>query len=356
MKNECQNKRNAFSYVGAASRAALAGAKRRPRLGRPTHGFTLVELLVVIAIIGILVALLLPAVQAAREASRRAKCINTMKQWAIAMQMHADVKKRLPVGGWSSTGTDGGSRHSWVPYLWPYVEESSLADRYNYNVCYAKPTNAYPVSHPNSAELNNAPSNIPIALYYCPSDRGNGFYRNGTASIRGNYVCNWGPMPFQPPPGHTVIVNKIRAPFGFKDYVSRSQPLKSKFGDFTDGTSSTLLLSEEIMHPNDEVIDGRGDMLNDVGDECFMTLYTPNTSVKDAQWGTWCTTTPSTPCEPAGGTGTRRENFSSARSFHPGGVNACYGDSHVTFVSNDISQSAWQAISTMNGQEVVSAE
>ena len=89
--------------------------------------FTLVELLVVIAIIGILVALLLPAVQAAREASRRMKCVNQMKQWALAMQMHHDAKKRLPAGGFSSNGSDSGNRQGWPPYLWPYVEETALA-------------------------------------------------------------------------------------------------------------------------------------------------------------------------------------------------------------------------------------
>ena len=165
------------------------------KCSRERSAFTLVELLVVIAIIGILVALLLPAVQAAREAARRMKCVNQMKQWALAMQMHHDAKNRLPAGGFSSDGADSGSRHSWVPFLWPYVEESAIADKYNYDVCYAKPTNAYPVASPLAA---NAPSNIPIPLYYCPSDRGNGFYRNKTASIRGNYVCNWGPMVFQP--------------------------------------------------------------------------------------------------------------------------------------------------------------
>src|SRR6476661_6229984 len=110
---------------------------------RTRFGFTLVELLVVIAIIGILVALLLPAVQAAREAARRTKCVNQLKQWALAMQMHHDVKKQLPAAGYSSDGTDSGSRHSWVPYLWPYVEETSLAARYDYNVCYAFPPNGY---------------------------------------------------------------------------------------------------------------------------------------------------------------------------------------------------------------------
>jgi prepilin-type N-terminal cleavage/methylation domain-containing protein/prepilin-type processing-associated H-X9-DG protein len=311
--------------------------------------FTLVELLVVIAIIGILVALLLPAVQAAREASRRAKCVNHLKQWATAMQMHHDANKRLPPGAYSSDGTDTGSRHSWVPYLWFYIEETALADKYDYNVGYATPPNGYRLTDPDANARANAPSNQPIALYYCPSDRGNGLYRFRYATIRGNYFANWGPMSFQPPDP----LPKVRAPFGFKDYKSRNLPLRSNFKDFTDGTSTTLILSEEIMHPNDEAADGRGDMLNDVGDELFMTLYTPNTSIPDAQWGSWCETTPQTPCTTAGGSGSRRQVYSSARSFHPGGVNAAFSDAHVIFVSNDIASDPWKWLSTMNGQEVV---
>jgi prepilin-type N-terminal cleavage/methylation domain-containing protein/prepilin-type processing-associated H-X9-DG protein len=315
------------------------------------YAFTLVELLVVIAIIGILVALLLPAVQAAREASRRAKCVNHLKQWATAMQLHHDVKKHLPAAGFSSTGSDSGTRQGWPPYLWPYIEETALADRYDYNVTYALPPNGYKLTHSNPQEIANAPSNIAIPLYYCPSDRGPAYYRWTYATIRGNYFANWGPMVFQLAAPHP---QKLRAPFGFRDYKSRNDPLRSNFKDFTDGTSSTLLLAEERMHPDDTAADGRGDMLNDVGDGVFMTLYTPNTSIKDAQWGTYCVDVPETPCEPASGTGTQREVFTSARSFHPGGVNVAFGDAHVDFISDSVSVAYWQAISTMNGQEVLS--
>jgi prepilin-type N-terminal cleavage/methylation domain-containing protein/prepilin-type processing-associated H-X9-DG protein len=317
---------------------------------RKDRAFTLVELLVVIAIIGILVALLLPAVQAAREAARRIKCVNHMKQWALAMQMHHDAKKRLPAGGSSSTGNDSGNRHGWPPFLWSYVEESALADRYDFNVTYALPTNGYKLTDPATLR-DNAPSNQPIALYYCPSDRGNGLYRWTYATIRGNYFANWGPMVFQLA---SPRADKIRAPFGFKDYKSRNQPLRSNFKDFTDGTSTTLILSEERMHPNDAAADGRGDMLNDVGDQLFMTLYTPNTSIPDEQWGTYCENVPETPCIPAACcTGTQREVFTSARSFHPGGVNVAFGDAHVDFISDSVSQTYWRAISTMNGEEVL---
>ena len=94
---------------------------------KKNRGFTLVELLVVIAIIGILVALLLPAIQAAREAARRSQCVNNLKQLGIAMQNYHDVRKTLPMGSFSCCwGT-------WQMAILPYIEEQQLADIYLWN-------------------------------------------------------------------------------------------------------------------------------------------------------------------------------------------------------------------------------
>ena len=90
------------------------------------RGFTLVELLVVIAIIGVLVALLLPAVQSAREASRRMKCTNNLKQWALAMHSHHDTYSKLPYA------KKNNPRTVWVTNLWPYIEQQALYSRYDW--------------------------------------------------------------------------------------------------------------------------------------------------------------------------------------------------------------------------------
>ena len=95
---------------------------RRPAGSPVSNGFTLVELLVVIAIIGVLIALLLPAVQAAREAARRTQCLNNTKQICLAMQMHHDTFKVLPYG------SRGCCEGSWVVWVMPYIEQGAVHD------------------------------------------------------------------------------------------------------------------------------------------------------------------------------------------------------------------------------------
>src|SRR5262245_45025945 len=99
----------------------------------PLRGFTLVELLVVIAIIGTLVALLLPAVQAARETSRRASCLNNLKEIGVAIQLYHDARRILPPGG-VSTGPccSTESYSSWPISILPYLEQKNLSERYSH--------------------------------------------------------------------------------------------------------------------------------------------------------------------------------------------------------------------------------
>ena len=96
-------------------------------LPKRQSGFTLVELLVVIAIIGVLVALLLPAVQSAREAARRMSCSNNLKQLSLALHNYEDTHKTLPPAGIDS------NQMSWTVLLLPYFEQQNLYDKFNFN-------------------------------------------------------------------------------------------------------------------------------------------------------------------------------------------------------------------------------
>ena len=124
-----------------------------------SRAFTLVELLVVIAIIGILVALLLPAVQAAREAARRAKCVNNLKNIAIGLQNYASARGKLPGGTYydpSGVFTPP-LQHTWAAAIFPYIEEDSLFASFNTKV---------PIYSP----ANKTAAETPISIYICPSD------------------------------------------------------------------------------------------------------------------------------------------------------------------------------------------
>src|SRR5687768_718900 len=110
---------------------------RHSRLEHRRPGFTLVELLVVIAIIGVPVALLLPAVQAARESARRTQCLNHMKQWALAVHNHHDTLGRLPYG--STNDAHPNKRKTWVMHVWPFIEANNLADKGDPNAAFYVP-------------------------------------------------------------------------------------------------------------------------------------------------------------------------------------------------------------------------
>src|ERR1041384_5348025 len=95
-------------------------------MSRHRHAFTLVELLVVIAIIGILVALLLPAVQAAREAARRMQCSNNLKQYGLALHNYHDVYKSFPIGGIGGWAADHYYKLSWQARVIPFIEQAGI--------------------------------------------------------------------------------------------------------------------------------------------------------------------------------------------------------------------------------------
>ena len=207
--------------------------------GCHSRGFTLVELLVVIAIIGILVALLLPAIQAARESARRSQCLNNLKQVGLAIVNYESANKRLPPPAiWGFPRADGrtpqdAAHHTWLTLILPYMEETALFN----SVDLEKPA------------WGQAIVGTPVAKFRCPSDGDfpNPEETHGIAVT--NYVLSEGYHWWWEAPVHTVQPppNGIQVPVG--DYTGAfSIPCtgeKSKtLAQITDGTSNTVFGSE----------------------------------------------------------------------------------------------------------------
>ncbi len=316
------------------------GARRSARLG-----FTLVELLVVIAIIGVLVALLLPAVQAAREAGRRMSCQNNVKQWALAMQTMHGATGALPEANRENP------RRTWVVYTWPYIEQGGLAAAFDETKHFYEPPNTIARTFEGSYSRTSP-------LYYCPSDRPGAMWTGDDAyRARGNYAVNWGnmDMPLRPKVENGVnIADPVLGigPFGLKDFRSRSMPRTFSFREFTDGVSNTMLLSEVVFPDADSDYDIRGDMMNDdVGCTMYMTLETPNSSAPDYSPFTPATPDPNDPPYVRNSFGQK-----AARSRHSGGVNVAFGDGSVRYVQDGVALAVWRAVGTINGEESLSLE
>lgn len=207
---------------------ALVPSNRRLRVA-----FTLVELLVVIAIIGILVALLLPAVQKAREAARRVQCQNHLKQVGLAIIMHEDGRRRYPMG------RDGFDQYSvsWAFQLLPYLEEQAIYE-------------THVATERADSEVNSIAMRSPVSTFYCPSRRSPAADRNfddngptppqvAGVAAGGDYAANPGYSTQNGQPGH--LKSETYGPMYFR---SKVRPR-----DVTDGTSKTIAVGERHIPP-----------------------------------------------------------------------------------------------------------
>lgn len=202
---------------------------------RDRLAFSLVELLVVTAIIGILIALLLPAVQAARETARRTQCLNNLKQWGLAMHNHHDTRNAFPRGSFSrgTTSLNGADRKTFVTLLWPFIEETTLYERYDFD---------QPFWSPSNREVVLATPD----MYRCPSDRGGGWKADQFHRTRGNYLVCYGNADFWQ--STSLYPQFMPAPFSdSKD----PKALGTKMRQFEAGLSNTMMMSEVVMAVDD---------------------------------------------------------------------------------------------------------
>jgi prepilin-type N-terminal cleavage/methylation domain-containing protein len=325
-------------------------------MSKGRSAFTLVELLVVIAIIGVLVALLLPAVQAAREAARRTQCTNNLKQIGLAMQLHHDAKKALPAGCRSCCGG------TWANYILPYLEQANFAATWtegNY-----------------LGALNRPFITTRVVAYTCPSEA-----NLATASTQGvvipnhNYAANYGNTVYGQHrfPNNADAVEFGGAPFGniinhnntgFDQY-SRPYLAPVNFKGITDGLSNTLLVSEIIQGHGGDL---RGRIIGFSDGGTFTAWQTPNSALPDRMPGNSCVSTESEaqnpPCnvsssgggpvqDPPGVTRPGNDRYLTSRSRHPGGVHSLRADGSAGFYSDDVELQIWRALATTQNSDLV---
>jgi prepilin-type N-terminal cleavage/methylation domain-containing protein len=328
---------NPREHISVSLKDTAAVTDRRPKATvsrsrrKAPPGFTLVELLVVITIIGILISLLMPAVQAARESARRIQCSSTIRQWGLAMTAYETVFKVFPAGlirganaDTNPTGTADTNgirrRSTYVIPLWPHLDQQVLTSEYNFNYSFY-------------ATINRPAVTAQAPVYFCPDDR-QGYWKGDVYwRSRGNYVVCWGATNWaQNTPAYKP------AAFGPNRWTAAA--------DVKDGLSNTMFMSEVIQCVTDTDFDFRGDIINDdVGCCQYMTMNTPNNGVDRQVCVNLSFPAPCTYAyDPA--------NYESTRSLHVGGVNVVFGDGSTHYITNTIDLTTWQALGTMSGSEL----
>lgn len=358
--------------------AAAKSAENAPRARGDRHGFTLVELLVVIAIIGVLVALLLPAIQAAREAARRSSCQNNIRQVAIAAHNFESAKKHLPAAIDNPDPTKTGSNWglSFYIQILPYIEASAIAESFDPNI---QPrmqlAKFFSIPEPTLQCPSDEPVQVPYAQGYTPPNPTTGLGTGDTAQdYKGNYGINWGTGRYQQDLSIWNFATQSNrpgepGPFENPETVgSKEIPKRIKLRQIPDGTSKTLMLLEmrqaKTGGPPDSQIDRRARLWIPASSTFqISTLLLPNSrecasgvtvdpkSGCGVDVGFCLEKVEGMPCERIAGAA--MTYTLGARSRHPAGVHVALCDASVRFVLDDIAIETWRALASRAGNELV---
>jgi prepilin-type N-terminal cleavage/methylation domain-containing protein/prepilin-type processing-associated H-X9-DG protein len=336
------------------------------------RGFTLVELLVVIAIIGILVALLLPAIQAAREAARRSQCVNKMKQLGLATLNYESARKLLPFANTPNltaalkTGncagvagtvgvTNGLLHHSLFSFILPYMEEQAIYDQIDFAYNWSNGT-----VKTKKGIYNKDAFAKDIDVLLCPSVEN----RPSTYTTDYNVITRIDQAQYcaavDPTAAQKRNVDKL---------LGLLTDTQNSIRKVSDGMSKTIMFVESAGRPNHY---GKGKSLLGVMYEQYTDLKAPGAGdgLTDYQWGDGGTqadgsdglflvwnrteaapsygtrpTTITTDC-PMGTSVMNCDNYKGVYSFHSGGCNICFGDGSVQFVKDDVAADTFVSLIT----------